>query len=172
MKLPSIYIRNYNDVFASTYKSTTGFTLIEILVVTAMFVLIAGFGLFVSMDFLRTYTVRSEKSILVSVFQKARNQAMVNVDQAKHGVRIDSAGYTIFATTSTFAARGAAFSALDEVINKQASITVTSTAPLPLDIIFDQLSVTSSVATTVGITVTDGVRLGVISINNEGQIDW
>ncbi len=165
MKLLSIFIRRkgFTQRHFFQKKSGAGFTLIEVLIVIAIFSLLAGFGLLISMDFWRSYSFSSERTIAVSVLQKARTQSMINLDQAPHGVRIDSTGYTIF--------EGASYvpgALLNEVITKQPAIAITCTLS-PCDIIFGQLSGTSTPST---VTISDGQRSANITINNEGRIDW
>src|SRR5438876_578690 len=66
-----------------------GFTLIEVMIVMAIFALLASLGLIIGMDFYRSYSFNSERNVALAVLRKARTEAMVNVDQAAHGVRIE-----------------------------------------------------------------------------------
>ena len=70
-------------------KNYSGFTLIEMLVSMGIIILIAGFGLFLSMDFYRGYLFHYEKDLVISILQKARSQSLANIDEKPHGVYID-----------------------------------------------------------------------------------
>src|ERR1044072_4262622 len=74
MALHSISIRN------------RGFTLIEILITIGLIGLIAALGLFISLNFYKNYSFRSERNVIVSILQKARSQSMDNIDEQRHGV--------------------------------------------------------------------------------------
>src|SRR3954466_3570125 len=75
-----------------------GFTLIEILVVTAIFAVIISLGLLMSMETFRGTTFRSERDTMVGVLQKARSRAMANIKQSQWGVHYQMSDhtYTIF----------------------------------------------------------------------------
>src|SRR6185295_16918363 len=64
---------------------------------------IAGLGLFITLDFYRSYAFRAERSTIVSTLQKARSQSMDNIDQTRHGVRfqIDPLKYILFECASS-----------------------------------------------------------------------
>src|SRR6266478_725777 len=79
-----------------TFQDQEGFTLVEIMIAVAIFMMLLGFGLIISMDFYRSYSFNSERNIALAVLRKARTEAMVNLDQAPHGVHITATQYTIF----------------------------------------------------------------------------
>ena len=159
MKSLSISIR-------SVFERGEGFTLIEVIVVTAIFALLGSLGLFIGMDVYRSYSFRSERDIVVSMLEKARSQSMVNLDQSAHGVRIESARYTIFEGAS-YAGR---IAALDEAVDRAPTVLVAGNPPLPLDIVFGQLD--GNVQNAGAVTISDGARSELITINHEGRIDW
>lgn len=145
--------------------SREGFTLIEILIAIAIITILAGMGLWISMDVYRNYSYRSEKETFISAIQKARLESMVNLNESAHGIRVESDKYIIF--------RGSSYSAsssFNRTIVPSGPVTITGNPSLPQDIVFDQLSGTTSSSGT--LTVSDSVRTAVISINNEGQISW
>lgn len=131
----------------------------------AIVVVIAGFGLFLSFDFYKTYSFASERNIIVSALQKARNQAIVNFNGKPHGVRFDSTHYILF--------EGSSFDPFDShnnIIDKSPVITVSSLLPLPAQIVFSQLS--GDVMNSGTIIISDSVKQAAISINPEGGIEW
>ena len=80
-----------------------GFTLMEVLLVIGMFVILAGFGLFVSMETYRGSNYHSDRSLLIAVLERARAEAINNIcsggscaDGAAHGVHIQSDKYILF----------------------------------------------------------------------------
>src|SRR5439155_93802 len=79
-------------------NSENGFTLIEIMIAVGILAIIATLGLFVSFDFYKGYAFRSEKSIVVSTLQKARDESLSNINQTRHGVHFGASPlqYIIF----------------------------------------------------------------------------
>ncbi len=72
-------------------RRSNGFSIIEILVAIGILVLLMGIGLFLSMDFYRTYSFNYDKDIVISILQKARNQAVSNINQSSYSVYYDDA---------------------------------------------------------------------------------
>lgn len=141
-----------------------GFTLIEVIVVLGIFAILSTMGLLVSMDSYRSYSFRSEQTVVLSLLQKARNQSMANINQKPHGVYIDQVGvqYTLF--------QGADYShrdtAQDIVFPGNASYVL---GGVP-EVDFTQL--TGNPATAGNITIDDHIHpLVTISVNSEGQIN-
>lgn len=145
-----------------------GFTLIEIIIVTAILGIILSLGLFIGVDFFRSYSLRSEENVIVSVLQKARGQSINNINEKKHGVHFEVSPdlkYIIFEGPSYDPSNPT-----NTIIKSAYGITISG---LPIDIIFEQLSGNCvSCASPVEIKVNDGVREYAIKINSEGQIDW
>ncbi|MEK7463424.1 MAG: prepilin-type N-terminal cleavage/methylation domain-containing protein [Patescibacteria group bacterium] len=139
-----------------------GFTLIEVMIVVGILAGLAGLGLFVSVDLYKSYVFHSEKNILVSIIQKARNQSLVNINESKHGVYLENSQYTIF-QGENYASRNVVY---DEIIQAKTAISRTGLT----EIVFDQLNGNPSV--TGNITLSDSLRSSIISIENEGRINW
>ena len=142
--------------------------MIEIIVVMSLFVIIAGLGLFVSMDTYRGFMFRSERDVVVSLLHKARSQALNNMcfgtctGGKPHGVHFAAGQYTIF-QGYTYAGRDVA---VDEItVSQNLAATV---SPL-VDIVFSPLAATTTGAT---FTVTQGSNTSVITVGAEGQIQW
>ena len=76
-----------------------GFTLIEIIIVVAITAVVGGSLLFVDMGNFRGDSFRAEISTLVVALQTARMDALNNVHQSAHGVKIkppECDGYVVF----------------------------------------------------------------------------
>lgn len=148
--------------------SQSGFTLIEVITVMAIFIILASLGLFLSMDFYKSFAFHNERKILVSILQKARSQSLANINQKPHGMYIDYAAnpktYTLF-QGSNYASRD-----VNQDIVFQASWAVT---PLGMtEVVFSQLSGQASVSGG-NLTLRDSIHSdAVIFINNEGRIDF
>lgn len=165
----------------TTPKKESGFTLIEIIVSIAILLVIAGLGLFISIDFYKSYSFRSEEDTIVSILQKARSQSVNNIDQTRHGVHFSSPlKYTIFECKSALPqciSYADADTSKDIEISPSYGISVSSPV-LPFDVVFDQLSDCLSSASNncsaspVSIVINDGSRTYTIDINNEGRISW
>ena len=138
-----------------------GFTLLEILIATAIITMMAGVGLVFSIDAYRGYLFHAERNTAVAVLQKARSRALNNMYQAPHGVRFESSSYILFRGNSYVAGNPS-----NEDIPKNTNIAISG----PAEIVFSQLS--GDASPTGDITISDGLRSKVISINNEGRINW
>lgn len=162
--------------------SVPGFTLIEILVVMGILVIVAGFGLFVSMDSFRGYSFHSERDSLISILQKARSQAVNNMcfgasactSGKAHGVHIAVQGgvltYTVFQGNTYNAA-----DTLNEVIPARYAAVAVGVGGFT-DITFSPLAATTTptpiTARTLHLYDSAGKDSSDISINAEGQILW
>ena len=120
-----------------------GFTLIEILVVVAIFTILASLGLFMTMDAYRATSSRSERDIVVSLLEQARSRAMNNYEGTTWGVCYLAPNYEIFSGNDCAAGSSR--------------------------IIFSQLAGTT---TAIDIPITQNGRTDIISINHEGTINW
>ena len=108
-----------------------GFSLVELLIVVAIIVTISGLGLFVGLDFYKTYALNSERDVMIGILMKARNKAANNFNQSAHGMFINSNGYTVFQGPS-YASRNGAY---DEFVARNNSVTESGLN----EIVFEQL---------------------------------
>lgn len=159
---------DYKNLFLSKFtKSGAGFTMIELLVVMTLLIFIAGFAMLMTMDSYRGYSYRTELNTAVSVLQKARSQAINNINQQPHGVHIDTVNnqYVIF--------QGLPYSATAPT-NVYIPFVTSNTNLQHIglsEVSFSQL--TGYAAVTGGnLTLKDATHSEVISLNNEGQISW
>ncbi len=169
-----------NNMKAHIKNTERGFTLIEIMVSIGILITIMSLGLFISMDFAKSYNVRAENNNMVSILQKARGASLNNINQTRSGVHftVSPLTYTLFeCPTTNPQCITYTPSASDVVISTSYGIRIQSPSS-PFDIVFDQLTgclgtiLSDCSATPVTITVDDGVKSYTISINNEGRIDW
>ena len=141
-----------------------GFTLIEIVVVIAIFSMIAVLGLFMTLDTFRGTQYRSERDTVVAVLEKARSRAMANINQTAWGVYYDSTSHSYIIFRGTTYDSGAS---TNEAVPGNAAVTITGLSSS--GVVFSQLT-GNTTATTV--TVTQDARTSSITINNEGTILW
>ncbi len=151
-------------------KNSRGFTIFEVLIVLALFTILLGLGYFLSIDFYRSYLFHTEENILISVLERARSDAQNNIFETAHGVHLSAENYTVF--------RGQTYdpnNVTNEVTPRNPSIQISGIT----DVVFEQLSgdpipaFPPSFSEGRGqIILSEENRSAVISINNEGRIDW
>lgn len=145
--------------------SQKGFTLIEIIIVVAIFIVIASFGMTVDWQAFRTDTFHAEESTIIAILQKARSRAMGNFFESAHGVCYIEPNYVIFRTKEGSCEDG---ETTNELFSANIEIASNLSTTFPV-IIFDQLSGNTTGDT---IHITDGVKSADVAINNEGTINW
>lgn len=137
------------------------FTLIEFLISIAIIFSIGALGLFVSIDFYKSYTLNSERNIAISILQKTRNLSMANINEIKHGIYLDTNKYTIF-QGENYSSRNQTY---DEIIYINPMITKSGLQ----EIVFEQL--TGKPSAIGNIILSNTTRSITISIENEGRIN-
>ena len=150
-------------------ERSAGFTLIELVVVIAIMVVLLGLGLFFSMDSYHGYAFHNERNLAVSLLEKARSQAIANIDQQPHGVHVDLTGnqYIIFegATYTSFPSKNifVPFISSNSLINHSGMT----------DVLFNQLDggITTP-PSALHLNDSGSVHTSDINFNNEGQISW
>jgi len=125
--------------------------------------LIAGLGLFMSMDVYRSFSNRSEQDTVVSLLQRARNLAMANMYQTSWGVCYIAPNYVIFRGSTCVV--GAATN--EETPSNPGATIAGLTSALP--VVFSQLAGTTSDAV---VSITENGKVSTITINYEGTIIW
>lgn len=151
-----------------------GFTLIEIVVVMAMFAIITSFAVFVSMGNLQGSNFRNERSRVISALYKARSAAINNVclDECTggkpHGIHFEDKEYTIFQGDDWDSREPSR----DVVFEISGNISISGDLE---DVIFDRLSgnVTVDPADKWTLSISDDTgHTSDITFNIEGQIQW
>lgn len=141
----------------------TGFTLIEVSLAIAIIMIVGGAGLFVGFDQYRGYSLLAERDNLAAMLQRARNQAMTNINEAPHGLSVQSQNFVVFQGAS-YAARNTAY---DEIFPRYALVSTSGIN----EVVFRQLR--GDVAAGTGdINLTNGLKTLTVSVNGEGRINW
>ena len=139
--------------------TTSGFTLIEILVIMGFFLILLSMGLIFGLDSISRSTLVSERDLVVLMLTGARTRALANVNETSHGVRIESGQAVIF--------EGAPPGTDQRITERNSAITV---SPEDEDIVFEPL--TARLSDDVQLVLSDGSKTAVIDINTEGRIEW
>ena len=149
-----------------------GFTLIEILISLAIMGLILSLGLLVNTNSLVNTFFQSEKTVILSSLQKARNRSMTNYHETAHGLCFDNADpgkpkYVLFQAPYSPNKK------TNEYLEANKAVRISSVPDqfLCMDggIIFSQLSGRSSAVT---IDISEDQKKTEISINQSGRINW
>lgn len=123
-------------------SGNTGFTVIELTVVIAIFVILLGLSFFINIDFYKSRMLISERDALVSILRRARAFALTNVNESSHGVFIGD-NFIVFQGLS-YATRDPIW---DEIYPKNAAIAVTGVQ----EVVFDALTADTSVSGTIAL---------------------
>ncbi len=151
--------------FIHNFLKNKGFSIIEMLVVIGILLLLIQIGLFISLDFYGTYSYSSVRNELVTILNKARSRAMVNLNQSNHGIKIlDNPASLVIFQGYSYASRTAE---LDEFFSLSISPEISGMS----EVVFNQITGNATV-TGGNLNYTAGPKTGVISINSEGLIIW
>lgn len=142
-----------------------GFSIIEIIVTTAIFSILVGLGVFMSVGAFRGSIHRSEDATIVSLLQRARSRAMANVSESEWSVCYIAPNYIIAKGASCTV--GTARDKFEANAGVAADSEFDTTFPT---IVFEQLTGNT---TPEEIVVKQGGREPVkISTNHAGTIIW
>src|SRR4051812_42206097 len=139
-----------------------GFTLIELLIVIAIMSQIAAFGISLSARSYRRGVIDSERDTLKGALEKARSEAMANLNQSAHGLAVTAGSYVVFQGDS-FSVRNAAF---DQPIARTGGFTLAG----PSEIVFQAIE--GTVATSGVFMIGNEVKTLSVEVNQEGRIQW
>lgn len=145
---------------------SAGFTLIEILIVSVIITFVAGIAIYMSGDFFIANSFESNVSALGISLQYARNQAINNINESQHGVRIIGGDYVIFEVKSGD----------EQTIKGNSNYTYDFQPSVPgNEIVFEQLSgnaIAGGNPYDGDIVISNGSKTATISINSLGRIDF
>jgi len=149
-------------------RRVRGFSLIEVVMVTAIATILFSLGALFTMDSYRGTNFRHEAQTLVTLLHMARTSAMSNVNQRAHGVALTPENhpnaYVLFEGLSYTG------SIVVSITERQYGIKLDASGSR--EVVFEQLS--GEVPDDTVIILTD-LQRGVsatITINKEGQISW
>lgn len=150
------------------YMHNRGFTLLETMLVLALFAVVGSLALVMSHDAYHANTFYDERSRLVSVLQKARSQAMSGVclhdpcaGGEPHGVHIGDGVYVVF--------EGTRYDPIDATNESIEHATANVLVLGGTDVVFSPLAATATPQT---LTLSDAQHTSHIGIGSEGQITW
>jgi Tfp pilus assembly protein FimT len=136
------------------------------MVVIALVAVIAGFGMSFSMSSIARSNTQNERDMLVSLLTQARARSIANINEAAHGVYVDTANQRYVIYTKNGGCTNATTTATN------IPFLTPATWSGPLDRCFGQLSVRVSGAQTGTTTITLANSSYSISVNSIGRIDW
>ena len=159
----------HKTCIARTSRRGEGFTLIEVLLVLAVISMIVGATLFFDVNGYRGDSFRAERNNLVVALQSARADALNNVNQHKHGVAINPAGYKGYVIFE-----GDTYASSDVTSRKDipASYPVTLDVSSPSEVVFSQLSGNANMSGELILLDTLRNASTTIVINYEGKIGF
>lgn len=148
---------------------SSGFTLIETLVVVAIMGILATMATLMSVQTYRGYVGRSERDTVLALLEEARSHAQNNFYQSSHGVCAD----TLAAKFVVFAGVYVAGVPTNQLVDMSPRVYASSTPPTFMctygGVRFAQLSATTS-STTIYIGQNNSTTS--ISIKYEGTLNW
>ena len=144
-------------------KYHQGFTLLEVLIIVVLIGIFSTLGLFITIDFYKSYSFKAELNTVVSLLHKARADSLNNNNQTNHGLHIDSIQkkYILY--------EGDRYDTVGKN-NQEYGMGVDIKVQGSLDINFVQLS--GEVLNAGAVIFSDGKRSRTITINVLGQINW
>lgn len=149
-----------------TSTNGNGFSLIELLIVVALIMIIAGFSMTLSTSAIMRSNAADERDFIVALLTESRARALSNVDESAHGVYIDTGVRKYL----TYERRGGCTRATTSVIE----IPFVSSASVggTLDRCFAPLSLRVSAGNTGTTTIALGGSTTTVNVNSVGRIDW
>ncbi len=149
-----------------TSTSAKGFSLIELMIVVALIMIIAGLSMTLSTSAIIRANATDERDFIVALLTESRARALSNVDESAHGVYID----TRLRKYLTYERRGGCTRATTSVIE----IPFVSSAAVggTMDRCFAPLSLRVSAGNAGTTTIAVGGSTTTVSVNSVGRIDW
>lgn len=143
----------------SKSKFTTGFTLVELLMVIAIVAIVFAFSTPYALNFYRSNLINDAQTNIVSTLERAKHYAILQKNDSNFGVHIDADSITLF--------QGDTY-VVEDVNNEVIQLTAGITYSGPADIVFSKL--TGTTATTSTTTITYGTLNKSILVEESGKI--
>ncbi len=146
-------------IFAT--KTKRGFTLIEILITIAITSIILGAGLLITTGAYQGAILQDQFNLFLSLLEKVRNEAVNNVDNEPHGIRVEEDRYVLFG--------GSYYDPVDlenEIVIRADHIPLIG----PTEIIFQNLSGETASDTQFLLSLNGAQRK--ISVDKSGRLNW
>lgn len=143
--------------------STTGFSMIEMVVTMGIFIFVIGFSFGMGLDTYGRGDLNTERDMLVSLLYKARSRAINNINESAHGLYIDSPNdkYVVF--------QGSAYSSGDP-LNEEFPFDGSVKLEGLNEVVFLPLS--GQVPNPGDMHIKNDAKTYFIEVNGEGGIDW
>lgn len=134
--------------------------MIEMTISIGILIIIMGLGLFLSMDFYKSYAFLTERNMIISILQRARSNAMANINEKPHGVYFEPNRYILF--------EGENYAVHTSAVSFESSSAISHSGLS--EVVFEQLSGRANVSGG-DLILRDNIRPDIIiSINYEGRI--
>ena len=147
-------------------KPDAGFSILEILIVIGLAGLIAAGAFAVSLGAYQRYAFSAERDLLVSLLQRARSQALANINESAHGLVIENDSFIAYEDTD----ESGDFDAGEETLSVPRSSAVAASGDL--EFLFAQLSGEALSAGTLTLTgPRSAVDEAVVQVEDNGRID-
>lgn len=167
--------KNYtlsSDAQNTKSNSLGGFSLIEVVIVVALISVITGFGMAFSTSSIARANITGERDLFVSLLTRARAQAIANVDESGHGVRIDVINKKYFTYANTLDSQGKCSGSVVSGSERETPMATSATFSGPLDYCFAPLSIRVSSTQAGTTTIAFAGQSYPVSVNTVGRIDW
>ena len=156
-------MRNYELSESTNLRIWDGFTLIEVVMASALLFLVFGLGAPLLSDGYRDVSLRTEVGRFVSVLRRAESFAFSNHGASPYGVFIDSDSFVLF--------RGSSYALRDFVFDESFSRSSDYSFSGPSEIVFSRHSGFPSVSAS-WLLLRGNTQVDSISINEYGSITW
>jgi len=139
----------------------------EILVVIGLAAVVAVAGYVTSIGAFQRNTFSTERDLAVSLLQRARSQALANINQSAHGVVVESDKFVVYEDTNESGDFNAGDSSFD--VPRSASVMASGDA----EFLFDQLSGNGILTGSLRLTgQRTNVDEAIITVEDNGRINW
>lgn len=142
--------------------SLSGFSIIEVVIAIGIIAIVFGLGLSFGLSIYQSQMLNAERDNLAAILERARSEALDNLNESDHGVYINPDNYVIFEGRA-YASRNAAG---DEVFPRTGGLAISGL----FEVGFRSLD--ARVANPGTIVLTNNIRTAPIFVNSEGMLDW